>query len=481
MKDLWNKTSLRLSLIAFVGILAGGLIFLPSFLAAQVDPPLPRQSSSTANYVQLFQQAMNFILSRYVDEPDPRVLFEGAMKGMLEALGDPFSAYLSESDYRSLTDTTQGEFGGLGIHINKMPLSQVRPEGPETQYYVEIISPIDDTPAHRAGILAGDYITHINGDSVKTMEIDEVLRRLRGRPGTRVRITILRHRAVSFDLELVRDLIEVPSVRHQMLDGNVGYLRILQFTSHAPERVLEVLRQIQSRNPRALIIDLRSNPGGLLSAVVDIASYFIPNGLIVSTRSRNPRENQEFTARSDYVFPSYIPLVVLIDKGSASASEILAGALKDTNRAYLVGETTYGKGSIQQVIPFFRTGIRLTTARYYTPSGLSIDRTGIAPHLELKEPELTSAEMESLRKLMASQLIERLVRQNSRPTPSQIQAWVIRIQNEGYNLNSRYISRLIRNELNRVNNISPPTVDLDYDMVLARTLELIQRGQIPPR
>jgi len=475
MKSFW-----KLGLIAILGLVITSFFVFSPFLIAQQAPSFPGQSQSVSGYTQLFQQAMSFILARYVDEPDPQKLFEGAMKGMLEALQDPFSAYLTESDFRGLTDTTQGEFGGVGLFINKMPLSQIKPDGPETQYYVEIVSPIDDTPAHRAGILAGDYITAIDGESVKTMEMDEVLRRLRGRPGTNVRVTILRHQSVSFDVTLTRAIIEVPSVRFQMLD-NIGYMRIMQFTSHAPERVEEALKNIQNRNPKALIIDLRSNPGGLLNAVVQIADFFFTSGNIVSTRSRNPRENQSFDATQGYEFPQNIPIVVLIDKGSASASEILAGALKDRNRAYLVGETTYGKGSVQQVIPFSRTGFRLTTARYFTPAGISIDKTGVKPHQEIKEPDLNEAERESFRKLMDSRRIESLVSQNKNPTTSQIESWIVRLQNDGYRLDRRWIRRLIQNEVNRVNNVSPPSIDLDFDVVLAQTLELLKKGEIPPR
>lgn len=471
----------KIGFVAFLGVAVASLFLFSPYLIAQQQPSAPTGSSSSINtYVQLFQQAMSFILARYVDEPDAQRLFEGAMRGMIESLQDPFSAYLSESDFRSLTDTTQGEFGGVGLFINKTPLSQVRTDGPDTQYYVEIISPIDDTPAHRAGILAGDYITAIDGDSVKTMEMDEVLRRLRGRPGTNVRVTILRHRSITFDVTLTRALIEVPSVRQQMLD-NVAYLRILQFTSHAPERVQEALTTLAAQNPRALVIDLRSNPGGLLNAVVQIADFFFKSGNIVSTRSRNPRENQSFQAYEGYEFPTNIPIVVLIDRGSASASEILAGALKDRQRAYLVGETTYGKGSVQQVIPFFRTGFRLTTARYYTPSGVSIDKVGVSPHREIKAPELTEAEQQDFRKLMESRRIESLVSQTRNPSRAQVENWVGLLQNEGYRLPTRWIRRLIQNEVNRVNNVSPPNIDLDFDVVLAQTLELIRKGEIPPR
>lgn len=475
MKSLW-----KLGLIAFFGIAIASFFIFSPYLVAQQSPNITGQGQSVNSYAQLFQQAMSFILARYVDEPDAQKLFEGAMKGMLEALQDPFSAYLTESDFRSLTDTTQGEFGGVGLFINKLALSQTKSDGPETQYYVEVVSPIDDTPAHRAGILAGDYITAIDGETVKTMEMDEVLRRLRGRPGTSVRITVLRQRSITFDVTLTRAIIEVPSIRYQMLD-NVGYLRILQFTSHAPERVEQALRDIQNKNPKSLIIDLRSNPGGLLGAVVQIADFFFTDGNIVSTRSRNPRENQSFDASRGYEFPSNIPLIVLIDKGSASASEILAGALKDRERAYIVGETSYGKGSVQQVIPFSRTGFRLTTARYYTPSGNSIDKIGVSPMREIKVPELTDSEQDNFRRLMESRRIETLVAQNKNPSRQQIESWVIRLQNEGFKLETRWIRRLIQNEVNRANNINPPSIDLDFDIVLSQTLELIKKGEIPPR
>ncbi len=472
------KTYWKLGLFALAGILLTAFLVFTPFLTAQTPSIVPQGTNSTSTYAQMFQTAMNFVLTRYVDEPDPQVLFEGAMKGMLEALDDPYTAYLNESDYRGLTDTTQGEFGGVGLFINKVSLSQIRPDGPITQYFVEVVSPIDDTPAHRAGILAGDFITDIEGESVKTLEMDEVLKKLRGRPGSPVIITILRQDTITFDVTLNRAIIEVPSVRHQMID-DIGYLRILQFTSHTAERTEAALKDIVSKNPKALILDLRSNPGGLLGSVVQVADFFFPEGTLVSTRSRNPRENQTFPASVGYEFSPTLPIVVLIDKGSASASEILAGAMKDRKRAFLIGETSYGKGSVQQVVPFGRTGFRMTTARYYTPNDISIDKIGVVPDKEIKIPDLTESEQDAFKKLMQSGRIELLVRQVTKPTPDQMQSWVVRLQNEGFSLEQRILRRLIQNEVNRVNNISPPSVDLEYDLVLSQTLDLIRQGQIP--
>ena len=268
---------------------------------------------------------------------------QGRMKGMLEALDDPYTSYIDSESIlgRNLQDTTTSAFGGVGLSITK-PYEST----PEKPAYVEVASPIEDTPGWKAGIQPGDLILEIDGTSTPEITMDEVLDRLRGPVGTDVSVLIRRGKALEFPVTLTRALIEVPTVKFGMMDNGIGYLRIIEFTPLTPDRVQDALDSFREAGYTSLLIDLRNNPGGLITSVVDVADKFVGDGVIVSTKSRVTYENREFRAKSGTsVVPAGFPIVILINKGSASASEILAGALKDYHLAYLVGETTYGKGS----------------------------------------------------------------------------------------------------------------------------------------
>jgi carboxyl-terminal processing protease len=312
---------------------------VPQVVAQGSQAATPSSDQSLA----LFEQVYRFIQQNYVDEVDPETLIEGALQGMFESLEDPHSAYLSAEEMRGLTDTTSGEFGGVGMYISK-PVGSREGSG-----YIEIVSPIEDTPAYRAGLRAGDRIKLVEGESTAEMSVDEVVELLRGRPGTEVGVTILRGEDMEFPVALERAVIRVPTVKWDMIDETTAFLRIIQFTPYTDDRVREAIADFRAAGYESLIVDLRSNPGGLLSGVVDVAGAFFDGGPVVETRGRIPSENQSFVADDGLLVDAGIEVVVLIDGGSASASEILAGALKDRERATLIGETTYGKGSVQQV------------------------------------------------------------------------------------------------------------------------------------
>lgn len=420
-------------------------------------------------YFNLFQGAFNFILQNYVDEVDPKTLYEGAMQGLFESLGDPASSFLTESMVSDLNDTTTGQFGGIGLYINKPAAVPGKPS------YVEIVSPIEDTPGWRAGIQPGDQITHINGEPTEPLDMNEVLRRLRGAPGTTVTITILRGTSVVFDETITRAMIEVPSVKKAMLPDGAGYLRIIEFTPQTAGRVREAIDFFKARNYNGLVIDLRNNPGGILQAAIQVADLFIAEGVIVSTKSRLRSENAVYRATKAVAVPAELPIVVLINKGSASASEILAGALKDNRRAYLVGETSYGKGSVQQVLSLGETGFRLTMSRYFTPSDANIDKVGVAPDLEVKEPELSAAEEASLNELMSRDVFAKFAGDNPNATPEQIALFVNGLRAAGSPLSERLLRRLVRNQLNRTR--IAPEFDLDFDLQLKAALDVLAGGQ----
>jgi carboxyl-terminal processing protease len=416
----------------------------------------------------------------YVDAVDAKTLFEGALSGMFESLDDPHSTYLTASDMQDLTDDTSGKFGGVGLYISKPSRQEIEEGNNGSPPYVRVVAPIDQTPASRSGISAGDYIIRIEGESTIDLSIDEVVERLRGKPGTTVNVSILRGEDIIFDVALKRDIIEIPFTRHAMIHDSIGYLRIIQFSSLTAKDVTEALDSFQRRGYSGLIIDVRNNPGGLLKSVVDIADLFLPGGTIVSTRSRIPSENKVFSAKSRTRVSRNIPIIVLIDKGSASASEILAGALKDRNRATLVGETTFGKGSVQQIKSFGEGGFKLTMSRYFTPSGNNIDKIGIEPDTYIAEREFTEEENESYKRLINENLIPEFVRNTPDADEREINRFVISLKNDGIVIEDRILKRLIRNELNKTNN-EPPVYDLEFDLVLQKAVSMLENGEVSVR
>ncbi|MCL2480080.1 MAG: S41 family peptidase [Spirochaetaceae bacterium] len=458
-KYLWMGASVFLAIVIV-------LFLLSPFTFAQTTG-----SNDTSAYTDVLQQVMKFIQNYYVEDVDPKKLYEGAMKGMFESLGDPYSVFLTASDMEDLSDTTTGKFGGVGLYISKFSGDVSYDE--KHLPYVRVVAPIEGTPAYRLGISAGDYIIKIGDKSTEKMTLDEVLKQLRGEPGTKVNITILRGEDIVFAVDIQREYIVVPTVKSAMIDNNIAYLRIIQFTPITTTDVKSAVDGFVKKGYKSLIIDLRGNPGGLLSSVVDIADFFLSDEVIVSTRSKIPSENQIFKADKSVLVSKDIPVVVLIDKGSASASEIFAGAIKDNKRGILVGEKTFGKGSVQQVRSIGDAGFKLTMSRYYTPSGENIDKVGIEPDKEIKEESFTDKETESYKKIIEQFIIQDFVKNKPNPTESDINSFINQIQNDGIVLKERVIRKLIRNELNKTNN-DPPVYDLEYDLVLKGAVDIIQ-------
>ena len=421
-------------------------------------------------YVKKLNSVFDFVQQNYVDEIDPKILYEGALKGMLDAIGDPYTLYLDEDYMRDLSDTTSGSFGGVGLSISKAAEST-----PGKPAYVEVASPIEDTPGAKAGIQAGDMITAIDGLPTPSMTMNEVLQHLRGEIGTPVTVTILRGSSMKFDVTLIRALIEVPTVKYGMIEGTkIGYARLIQFTPDTAQRLQDALNSFEKNGYKGLIIDLRDNPGGLITSAVDVADKFIDNGPIVSTKSRLLFENSQFSANKEKTtVKNGIPIVVLINKGAASASEIVSGALKDYHLAYLVGERTYGKGSVQQVIPLSNTdGIKITMARYYTPSDMNIDKIGIPPDEEVKNLAEFSEEEEKLYvDMIKSEVINKAAESKPNMTEADIAVAAAKIAKD-YPLNERLIRRLIRIQVQKTQPAA--LYDLDYDLQLNAAIKAVQ-------
>ena len=457
-------------------------LLLAFVLVFTVTPSLLADSySDTDRAVDVFESVLRFIERNYVDEVDLDVLLEGALKGMFDSLGDPHSAYLSGEQMRGLTDTTTGEFGGVGMYVSKQ-----RPNGDDRAGFVEVVAPIEDTPAYRAGVRAGDLIVALKDEadeeflSTEGLSIDEAVSLLRGAPGTSITIRIRRGTRAEFPVTLERAVIEVPTVKYSMMPDGIGFLRIIQFTPRTASRVEDALRYFAANDHTGIIMDLRSNPGGLLDSVIDVADKFFRSGTVVGTAGRIPQENKRFTATSGIVADENIPMVVLIDGGSASAAEILAGTLQDRDRAYLVGETTYGKGSVQQIRRISGGGFRLTMSRYYLPSGRFIDRVGVEPDTKVAPPALTEEQNEHYAQLRTTDRVSDFVRQAGIPSEAEVGEFVRMLQDEGFDIPERWIRQTVRNEVNRQQNIEMD-YDLEFDVVLQEAVRLLQTGAVSGR
>ncbi|MDB3947144.1 S41 family peptidase [Candidatus Pelagibacter sp.] len=347
------------------------IIFLSSFLfshsinSAEID---------IYKKIDLFGEVLEKINKEYVDEINQSESMDSAINGLLQSL-DPYSSYMSPEIFQEMQTETRGEFGGLGIEVSM------------EAGVVKVITPIDDTPASKAGIKAGDFIVKIDSVQVQGKSLSEAVDLMRGLVGTDIELTVRRRgvkKALTFNI--TREIIEVQSVKSDLLENNIGYIRLTSFNDNSSNQIKKKIKKLkENENLKAFILDLRNNPGGLLSQAIKISDFFLDNGEIVSTKSRKKSDNRKWFARKGDITEGKT-LVVLINYGSASASEIVAGALKDHKRAIIVGENSYGKGSVQSIIPLKNKGaIRLTVSKYYLPSGKSISEVGVRPDIEVNE------------------------------------------------------------------------------------------------
>lgn len=436
------------------------VVFLvPAVGAPRVDRTGFTKLQESQEYLEMINSVYNYVLQNYVEDVDPEILYRGAMEGMLNALEDPYTQYLDMSQQRTITDTTAGQFGGVGLTITKSE-------------YIEVTNPIEGTPGWRAGIQIGDLIIKIGETDTKDLILEDAVSLLRGEPGTDIEVTIRRGDTMEFNVVLTRELIEVPTVKYGFIPeapGKTGLLRIIEFTPLTSMRVQEALDYFIENNFTSLILDLRDNPGGVLSSVEEVANKFIDEGVIVSTRGRKSYYSDAYYASPTYTtMPKNIPVVVLINGGSASASEILAGALKDTKSAYLVGQNTYGKGSVQEPrgLPY-EDGFKLTIAKYYSPSGANIDEVGIPPDETVNLPGVSVEEQQIYVDLMNSNKIYDFANEHKDVTEKEIEEFAEKLYAE-YPLEKVVLRRLVR-----IYSVSTETLyDLDYDTQLQRAIEI---------
>ncbi|MDA9601371.1 S41 family peptidase [Alphaproteobacteria bacterium] len=332
-------------------------------------------TKETYRQLSIFNEVYNRVKNQYVEELTDKELVEKALNGMLQAL-DPHSSFMNEEVYKEMQVDTAGAFGGLGIEITT------------DKSFIKVVSPIDDTPAQKAGVQAGDYITHLDGVSVIDMTLKEAIDIMRGEVGAPITLTIVRGTENPFDVEIKRDIIKVQSVKHRLID-DIGVLRISTFNEQTTTGLKKIIKKLESSDnpPIGYVLDLRNNPGGLLTESVSVSDVFLEQGEIVSIRGREKKDVKVYSAKKGDLINKK-PLIVLINEGSASASEIVAGALQDHDRAVIMGIKSFGKGSVQTIVPIDSGAIRLTIAKYYTPSGDSIQAIGIEPDIIVPRAEL---------------------------------------------------------------------------------------------
>lgn len=369
--------SLRLPLALLAGAIIGAGVTLTHGVLAEKS----KSEALPLKDLQTFVEILNRVKTDYVEPVTDEALLEGAVRGMLSGL-DPHSAYLNKEEFADVSVATSGKFGGLGIEVGTY------------NGFVRVIAPIDDTPAARAGIQPGDLIIKIDSTPVKGLSLGDAVKRMRGDPGTKILLTIAREgSAEPLEIELKRDIINVASVRSRVLETGMGYLRVSTFSSSTGKALGDEFRKLVKQGElKGLVLDLRNNPGGVLNAAIEVSDAFINKGIVVSIKGRVSDSNREFMAKPGDLMDGK-PIVVLINGGSASASEIVAGALQDHKRALVVGNKSFGKGSVQTILPLNNdSAIKLTTARYYTPNGRSIQAEGIEPDIVVRQVKVAKAD-----------------------------------------------------------------------------------------
>ena len=395
-------------LILLVGFLLGAMVSICGNVLAekggQVSANSDDMQSLPFDELRTFTEIFGRIKQDYVEPVSDKKLLEDAIRGMLSGL-DPHSAYLVDDEFKELQEGTTGQFGGLGIEV-----------GMENGF-VKVVSPIDDTPAQKAGIKSGDLIVRLDDKPVKGMTLAEAVKIMRGEPGSQIVLTVIREGAEApLKFEITRDIIKVKSVKSRLLEKDYGYVRISSFQSGTGEGLVDAIDELKKENEaplKGIILDLRNNPGGVLNAAVDVSDAFIESGLIVYTEGRIKNSEMRFNATPDDIING-APIVVLINGGSASASEIVAGALQDHRRAIIMGEKSFGKGSVQTILPTSNGGaVKLTTARYYTPSGRSIQAEGIEPDVTLARVKLEALEKAKFESIKEADLTGHLTNGNN--------------------------------------------------------------------
>jgi carboxyl-terminal processing protease len=444
----------------------GLILCIALFVAAtagQMDANAKKEISEEG-LTELFNAALFHVRNDYVEEVSRQQLMFGAIRGMLAALDDAHTRFMTADETNELQTEMRGNFGGLGIEIS------------QRDNVLTVVSPIEDTPAMRAGIKPGDKIIEIDKKSTRDLSLSEAVKQLRGKPGTSVNISVVREgedEILSFDL--VREVIKIQVVTSQFIESEkIGYVRLKQFNQTATEDLAKALAEFKKRKARGVILDLRWNPGGLLDAAHRISNFFIKSGVIVSTRGRKKELDRVFNADPSAAIAADIPLVVLANEGSASASEIVTGAIKDHKRGKFIGVKTFGKGSVQNVIGLmYGTSVALTIQKYYTPSGVSIHKKGIEPDINVPALDFTKDDRRHYKEIREKKILQDFVKENKVYNADTVRKFQKMVAAKGLALTDYAAKRALKDELTK--NENRPVFDLEFDVQLQRAIAELKK------
>ncbi len=467
-------------LVLFVGQATAatgvGESFIPSFLGPSFPSSDQTRQDEIAINMQKLELLYRLVSRDFLFDIDHETVYESMAKGLFSGLDDKYSAYILSKDAADFSEDTSGTYGGIGAYISKHYPEYRDYSKPET-YMVNITSVFPGSPAEKAGLRSGDLISHIDGEAVDSMEAEEASRALKGKPDTEVILTILRGQAV-FDVTVLRKIVTVPTVSADILDGGIGYLRITQFTQSTAQQARKELLIFLEEGVEGIILDLRDNPGGIVDTTLSVADMFLSDETIVHIRGKQSDRDQTLRSSKGTLIPEEMPLVTLVNKGSASASEILAGALQDNQRSPLIGTQTFGKGLIQIVSPFGDGYYTLTTSQYTTPSGAEIHTVGIPVDIEVDDVHIDEDEMEAYLEFTNSGVVEEFVAEHPGFSFENVQLFLDSVVGEDPPFNEEVYRVLVRREyLNEIPYEERPIADVEFDPVLKRAIEYLNQGR----
>jgi carboxyl-terminal processing protease len=460
VKEMKRKTERLIWILTLV--LVVGIFYIAPIASSFKD------EGKLGYYNKLLNTAFQYLNQYYVDADQTKIkdLYYGAVQGMYKATKDPYTTLLEPDVLKGLLESIQQEFEGIGAYVGVK------------DNRILIISPIEGTPAYKAGLRPGDIIMKIEDKDTEGMELEKAVSLLRGPADSEVRIEVYRKGLPQrLNMTIERQKIEIPSVKYSMMDNGIGYIKINSFGEHTPEEMEDALEALKEKGLKKLVIDLRFNPGGALNAVVEVANQFLEKGLIVYTVGRRNEETEKFYADDDLEVGKNVPMVILVNKGSASASEIFAGAMKDRKRGTIVGETSFGKGTVQNVFKILdgddMLGLKITIAKYYTPGGYVIAENGIKPDVEISMPEMTPEEEFFSIRLMKDKWVDRFVEKYPKDIPDKaLQNFKSRLEDKGIKIRDIFLKKIIRETQKMLNG--PEIMDLEYDLQLQKAIEVLK-------
>ena len=443
-----------------------GLILVVFGTWAQVTNVTPVQEISEEGLQELFHQVLFQVKDNYVDPVKKREIWFGAIRGMLDGLDDPHTRFMTPEELNELKVETNGKFGGLGLEVSMK------------DNVLTVVSPIDDTPAMRAGLQPGDKIVEINKNSTQKMSLNDAVQQMRGVPGTSVNIGIIRKdESEILYFDIVRDIIKIKILEYAIInDSNIGYIKLKQFAQNSSEEMIGAINLFKEKKVKGVILDLRWNPGGLLDEAHKVANLFIKEGVIVSTRGRKKELDKVFNANPSLALAADLPLVILANEGSASASEIVTGAVKDLKRGIFIGTKTFGKGSVQSVIPLrYNTAIALTIQKYYTPSGECIHKKGILPDIEIQPLQLTKADRRNILALQDEKIIDSFVTKHPDYTSENVTLFQNEVKEKGIILSDFASHIVLKNKIKEVSKNKSEVFDLEFDTQLKEAITYLNK------